>query len=183
VTVTVRPEHFTMVRFDADEIRSLTEELLDGLGLGHLDVVVDVDEATPLGRARVRSVEPVVLAVESGALEDPKRPRQLGRDDTADVLGRMLLRVRDRLDPEFGDPPADDELTLPLSVAWDVHCVGRLVRLGYRPQRQRRLYIFRNRHGFTDAADAAFDRLWTAEQLTWPEIERLSDEARAAQPA
>jgi hypothetical protein len=50
-------------------------------------------------------------------------------------------------------------------------------------QRQRRLYQFRNRHGFTDAADAAFDRLWSADGLTWAEISALSDEALAALPA
>jgi hypothetical protein len=183
VSVEVRPESFTMVKFDAAEIAAITAELLDEVGLEDRDVTVEVDETTPLGRARVTSVEPVVLAVESGAVEDPKRPRELGRHDTADVIGRLLLRVRDRLDPAFGDPPPDDELPLPLSVAWDVHCVGRLARLGYRAQRQRRLYIFRNRHGFTDAADAAFDRLWNAESLTWSEIERLSEQARTAQPA
>ena len=42
--------------------------------------------------------------------------------------------------------------------------MGRLERLGYdvRP-RSRRLYHFRNRHGFTDVADNAFKRLWAAE--------------------
>jgi hypothetical protein len=183
VTVEVRPDTFSMVSFDAGEIVAVAERLLGQLGLADLDVVVEVDESTPLGRARVTSTEPVVLAVESGALEDPKRPRKMGIDDASDVLGRLLLRVRDRLDPAFGDVPGDDELSLPVSVAWDVYCVGRLSRLGYRAQRQRRLYHFRNRHGFTDTADAAFDRLWSAEGLSWAEIESISAGAAAAQPA
>ena len=58
--------------------------------------------------------------------------------------------------------------------------VGRLERLGYRAQRQRRLYHFRNRHGFTDVADAAFERLWTADGLTWADIDRAADGAVAA---
>ena len=61
--------------------------------------------------------------------------------------------------------------------------MGRIGRLGHRVQRQRRLYHFRNRHGFTDAADAAFDRLWSGEGLTWADIVALSDGARAAIPA
>jgi hypothetical protein len=71
-------------------------------------------------------------------------------------------------------------MTLPLSSAWQAYCVGRLHRLGHRVQRQRRLYHFRNRHGFTDEADAAFDRLWTADALTWSEITALSDGAAEA---
>jgi hypothetical protein len=182
--VQVRPEEFSMVSFDASEIRAIVERLVAAIGLPtDLSVTVQVDETTPLGRAELQSVEPIVLAVESGALEDPKRPRQLNPDGAVDVLGRLLFEVRDRRDPAFGDPPPDADLTLPQSMAWQVYCVGRLGRLGHRVQRQRRLYQFRNRHGFTDAADAAFDRLWTAEDLTWADITGISDDARAALPA
>jgi hypothetical protein len=58
--------------------------------------------------------------------------------------------------------------------------VGRLSRLGHRVQRQRRLYHFRNRHGFTDAADAAFASLWEGEDLTWADIASTSEKAVAA---
>ena len=60
--------------------------------------------------------------------------------------------------------------------------IGRLVRLGFKhyDNRQRRLYHFRNRHGFTDAADEAFKRLWTADDLTWSDIAALSEKASAA---
>jgi hypothetical protein len=163
-----------MVFYDAEEIAAIAQRLLDQLDIGDRQVRIEVDETTPLGRAKVGSLDPVVLDVESGALEDPKHPRKLSPDGAADVLGRLLMRVRDRLDPAFGDPPPDDELDLAASVAWDAHCMGRLSRLGHAPQRKRRLYHFRNRHGFTDAADAAFERLWSAEQLTWAEIEAIS---------
>ena len=58
--------------------------------------------------------------------------------------------------------------------------MGRFQRLGYKAQRQRRLYHFRNRHGFTDAADDAFAQLWDGEGLTWAEIDAVSQEAIAA---
>ncbi|MET0729284.1 MAG: hypothetical protein ABWZ76_13400 [Acidimicrobiales bacterium] len=182
--VVVHPDTFSTVFFDAAEIQALADELVGEVGLApDLSVRVEVDETTPLGRVSVRSMEPVVLLLESGALEDAKRPRQLDPVATADVIGRLLLQVRDRLDPAFGPAPLDDELPLPESVAWEVYCVGRLGRLGRPVQRQRRLYQFRNRHGFTDASDAAFDRLWNAEGLTWTDITDISAEVRAARLA
>lgn len=170
-----------MVFFDAAELRAIVERLVAEIGLPpDLAVTVEVDETTPMGRARVASLDPLVISAESGALEDVKRPRQLSVAGATDVLGKLLLGVRDRLDPAFGDPPADDDLTLQESSAWEAYCVGRLGRLGHAVQRQRRLYQFRNRHGFTDAADAAFDRLWTGDDLTWADIKQLSDDAQAA---
>jgi hypothetical protein len=183
MTVTVTPETFSLVSFDGGEIKSVVEDLLPAIGFAAgFDVRIDVDETTPLGRAVVTSYDnPVVIEVESGALEDPKKPRFVSRTGSADVLGRLLFRVRDRLDPSFGEPPPDADLSLQLSVAWDVYSIGRLVRLGFRhhDNRQRRLYHFRNRHGFTDAADEAFERLWTGDDLTWNDIVSLSDKAAA----
>jgi len=180
MAVIVTPTEFTLVLFEHQAIVDVLERLLPDIGLGDVDVTLNVDERVPMGRADVVSIDPVVLEVEGGALEDPKVPRQLSVEGTADILGRLLLRVRDRRDPDFGEPPADGDLTLAHKSAWDVYCVGRLARKGYRPQRQRRIYAFRNRHGFTDAADAAFDQLWSAESLTWADIVRISDGAAAA---
>jgi hypothetical protein len=182
--VEVRPDTFSMVYFDASEIRAIVEKLVAEVGLpDDLSVTIDIDETTPMGRARVASFDPVLITAESGALEDVKAPRKLSAHGTTDVIGKLLFSVRDRRDPAFGDPPADDDLTLQESVAWEAYCVARLGRLGHPVQRQRRLYQFRNRHGFTDAADAAFDRLWTAEALTWADITAISQEALAALPA
>jgi hypothetical protein len=182
--VEVRPTEFSMVFFDAGEIRGIVEKLVAEIGLpDDLSVTIDIDETTPMGRARVESVDPVVISAESGALEDVKAPRRLSEAGTLDVFGKLLYSVRDRLDPAFGEPPAGDDLTLQESVAWEVYCVGRLGRLGHPVQRQRRLYQFRNRHGFTDAADAAFARLWEADDLTWAEISAISQEALSALPA
>ncbi|MFZ6003600.1 MAG: hypothetical protein ACOYXM_06655 [Actinomycetota bacterium] len=182
--VEVRPEEFSMVFFDAAEIRAIVEKLAAEIGLpADLTITVDIDETTPMGHAALKSLDPVVLSLESGALEDPKRPRKLNPEGAVDVIGRLLFEVHDRLDPAFGEAPEGSALSLPQSVAWQVYCVARLGRLGHHVQRQRRLYQFRNRHGFTDAGDAAFDRLWTADGLTWADVSTISDEARAALPA
>jgi hypothetical protein len=182
--VEIRPTEFSMVFFDAAEIQGIVEKLVAEIGLpGDLNVTLEIDETTPMGRARVASIDPVLITAESGALEDVKAPRKLSEVGTLDVIGKLLYSVRDRRDPGFGEPPTDDDLTLQQSVAWEVYCVGRLGRLGHPVQRQRRLYQFRNRHGFTDAADAAFGQLWEADDLTWDDISRISQEAIAALPA
>ena len=181
MAVEVSPPTFTLVEFDAEEIRALAQRLADEIGLpADLEIRVEVDETTPLGSAKLTSITPVVLSFESGALEDAKRPRQLDERSSADVIGRLLFEVRDRLDPAFADAPADGDLTLPLASAWQTYCVGRLSRLGHRVQRQRRLYHFRNRHGFTDAADAAFAKLWDGDGLSWADIAATSEAAVAA---
>jgi hypothetical protein len=184
MTITIEPAEFTLVFFDPSEIHALVERLVDEVGLpAGTEVLLTVDETTPMGRARLTSTAPITLELESGALEDAKRPRQLNPDGAADVLGRLLLEARDRLDPAFGEPPAEGELTLLESAAWQTYCVGRLARLGHGGQRQRRLYQFRTRHGFNDAADAMFDRLWNGVDLTWNDIAGASATARAASPA
>ena len=181
MTITVGPQEFTFVDFDARAISSLAARVAADVGLADgLDVTIEIDESTPLGRAQVTSIDPVALAIQSGAFEEPTAPRQFSERATADVLGRLLFRVRDRLDPDFGAPPLDEELSLPHANAWDVYAVARLRRAGYPSQRQRRLYAFRTRHGFTDVADRAFQRLWTADDLTWSDIAALSDEAAVA---
>jgi len=168
--VEVSPREFTFVFYDAAVIEEIAARLLEDIGLDR-HVRIEIDETTPLGRVQVISLEPLVVSVQGGAFEDTRRPRQLGADRVSDSLGRVLMRARDRLDPAFGDPPPDDELSLAQSVAWDAYGVGRLAGLGYPAQRQRRLYHFRNRHGFTDAADRVFDRLWNGDGLTWADIE------------
>jgi hypothetical protein len=181
MTATVTPETFTMVLFDQPTIVELVERVAGLVGLpASEEIRVEVDEAIPIARAQLTSVDPIVIAVEGGSFEDPRHPRQMSDAAVATTVGRLLLQAIDRRDPAFGDPPPDDGLPLPHRVAWDVYALGRLDRLGYDGQRQRRLYGFRNRHGFTDAADEAFTRLWTGSDLTWSDITTLSDDAVAA---
>ena len=178
MTITVQPDEFTLVDYDPDTISALARKVSADAGLpDDLDITIEVDESTPLGRARVASVDPLVLTVQSGAFEEPTAPRQFSDRVSGDVMGRLLFRVRDRLSPDFGDPPLDEDLTLEHRCAWDTYAVARLRRAGYPSQRQRRLYAFRTRHGFTDVADQAFHRLWTADDLTWADVVDLSDEA------
>lgn len=180
--ITVDPEEFRTVEFDRDEIITIAAGLVEQIGLADVDIEISVDESTPLGRAEVTSVDPIRIEVESGAFEDVKRPRHLSAAGTADVLGRMLFRIRDRHDPAFGEPPDEADLTLAQHTAWDAYSMGRMARLDHDSQRQRRLYHFRNRHGFTDAADAAFDALWSGTDLTWADIDGHSQKALAVKP-
>lgn len=179
--VTVSPREFTMVSFDAGEIARIADRVREDAGLpADLEIRVQVDERSPAARVSVHSVEPLVLTVESGAFENPKKIRTLSEAGVADVLGVQFLQAADRLDPTFGAPDIDAELTLAHRVAWDITAVGRLDRLGYRVQRPRRIYHFRNRHGFSDASDAIFEHLWAQRPATWAGLAAASDAARAA---
>lgn len=180
--VEVAPATFTNVSFEASEIERIAATLAEQAGVP-VGIRIEVDESTPAAKVRLRSIDPVLIGVESGAIEDTKRPRELGEHEAADALGRAIFKVADRLDPDFGAPSLDDEITMAHQAAWDVYAVGRMVRLGYRAQRQRRVYTFELRHGFSDAALAAFEQLWNAESLTWADIVGISDEARAASTA
>jgi hypothetical protein len=173
--ITVEPTEWKMVQFDTDRIVAVAGKLADEVGI-KVPIRIEVDETTPLGKVAISSLEPLVVTAESGAFEDPKAPRQLSDKAVADVLGRLFFRIRDRLDPTFGEAPADGDLSLAQSTAWDAYAVGRAVRLGYPASKQRRLYHFRNRHGFSDTADAVFDRLWNAEGLTWSDIQGAVDD-------
>ena len=177
--IEITPATYANVSYDNDDIRRVVTTLLEQAGL-EVPVRIHVDESTPLSKVKTTSLDPLVLAVESGALEDTRRPRQFGEVEAADSLGRQVFKAADRMNPSFGAPPLGEEIPLPHSVAWDTYVAGRLARSGHRAQRQRRVYNFELRHGFTDAALAAFDTLWSADELTWPEIVAISDEARAA---
>lgn len=68
-------------------------------------------------------------------------------------------------------------MTLGQVAAWETYSVGRLQRLGIEVNQQRWRYNFRNRHGFTDAADEAFNRLWSSDSLTWGELQSIAAQA------
>ena len=179
--VAVTPEQFSFVSFDAGRVGELTATIADKVGLpADTEIRIDIDESSPLGRTRLESLDPITISVEGGAFEDAKRPRQLSDKSVIDVIGRLLFRAKDRLDPSFAGAPADGDLTLQQHTAWDTYAVGRCERAGWAPQKKRRLYHFRNRHGFTDVADGVFERLWSAEGLTWSDIDAACAETDAA---
>lgn len=174
MSVTVTPQTFNFVAFDAALIQRVADELLASLGLADRDVHIEVDETTPLSRTRVELGDTISIRAESGAFEDTKRPRQQSEVATATSLGRLLLRVRDRLSGGFGEAPPDSDLTLAQVAAWETYSVGRLSRIGIDVNEQRWRYNFRNRHGFTDEADRAFNQLWSSDALTWGELEAIT---------
>jgi hypothetical protein len=182
--VDVTPQEFVMVKFDASRIADLAAEVADKVGLpGDTVLQIEVDEQEPLGRTTVQSIDPISIKVEGGAFEDAKRPRQMSERGIVDVLGRILFRVKDRLDPAFGTAPDDADLTLQQQTAWDAYAVGRADRAGLPTQQARRLYHFRNRHGFSDVADMVFARLWSADSMTWADIDAACAETAAAREA
>ncbi len=172
--VTVSPAEFSFVKYEADEIATIVAELAAMLGMSN-PIHVIVDETTPLAKLSEEldgssSGATVTLHAESGALEDRKHPMSFSPENARESLGRILLRSRDRLRPDFADAPCDLDLTLAENAAWDTYCVGRLARLGVTTNQQRWRYNHRNRFGFGDRVDTAFDALWGADELSWPEV-------------
>lgn len=178
MTVTISPETFRFVQFDAAEIRGVAERLVAAIGVER-DVHVEVDETTPLARVTLELGDAVTLRAESGAFEDTRRPTRYSEAAAAVSLGRMLMRAHDRLSGRFDDAPSDGELLLAQASAWTAYCMGRLARLGVTVNEQRYRYDFRNRHGFSDASDAAFDRIWSATGLSWAELDAISSSLAA----
>jgi hypothetical protein len=176
MNVTVGPPAFSIVNYDAGRIAGVVADVGGLVGLpDDLRIELAVDEQNPFGKTTaVVAGRSVSIAVEGGAFEDPQRLRQFSEANARLVLGRLLYRVADRLDPAFGDPPTDPDLTPAEHTAWDAYAVGRFARrAGVDGGRARRRYAFRIRHGFSDAADRAFDQLWTGSDLTWTDIQRV----------
>ena len=167
MAVTVTPETFTMVQFDAaGHRRRRRAARRRGRAADDLDVTVEVDEAhAARPRAEVESLDPIVLTIEGGAFEDPRHPRQLSED-----RGHRHRRPAPASRPRIGSTPTSAgrrptaTSPLPHRARGTSTPPAASQQLGIDSQRQRRLYEFRNRHGFTDAADAAFERLWTADR-------------------
>jgi hypothetical protein len=192
VPITVTPETFSFVSFDAEVIRRIAAELAGALGLDDHLIMIEVDETTPLVRTVVShdgggegSGEggrggTIRIRADSGAFEDTRNPRHQSETAIATSLGRVLLRTRDRLTGGFDGAPPDEDLSLARIAAWETYSIGRLGRLGVPVNRQRWLYNFRNRHGFTDAGDAAFEQLWQSDALSWSVLSTISDVAAAA---
>jgi hypothetical protein len=180
MSVIVTPDHFSFVIFDAAVIADVATALLERLGMTEHEVIIEVDETTPLARISAAPGSPIVVSAESGAFEDTKRPRHMSETAIATSLARVLLKTRDRMDGTFGEAPDDDDLSLAQIAAWETYCVGRFSRLGYPVHQQRWRYNFRNRHGFTNSSDATFDELFESERLTWGELAAISDGAIAA---
>jgi len=182
--ITVTPARFTLIAYDADEIAALVEEAaaLAGISPGvEISLTVDEELLAPLNGHMSDVVDGKVVAwISGGNFEDNKRPTHFSADQARVDLAIVMLRAADRLSDGFAAAPPDAQLSLGERTAWDTYAVGRALRLGIDVRRPRQLYDFRLQHGFTDAAEAAFERCWDAEHLTWEGVREICRETGAA---
>lgn len=182
--ITLIPAEFTLVKFDADQVRGLISQTIAEVGFpADVAVTVEVDEVLPhpLTSSLVDIVDgEAKLWFTGGCFESPQRQTGLSVDNTRVELGSALLRAKDRLAGGFADAPQDEELDDRQRTIWDAYAEGRLVALGYPVRVQRRRYTFRLYGGFNDVADAAFARLWSGDALTWDDLSAMADELVAA---
>lgn len=172
-----------MVSFDAEVIGALAEEVATAIGFpDDVEVTIEVDQELPLpltgsfadivdGSAR--------LWFSGGDFEHPQHRGGFDEPMARIWIARELLRAADRMSPGFAGPPADDELTDQQRAAWDAWADGRLARLGFAVREPLRRYHFRLAHGFSDAVDVVYERLWHADALTWADIDGACAETAA----
>ena len=75
--VTVSPEEFHLVEYDAGEIASIVSELADKVGFGDRAIEIHVDEKTPLGSSAVVALDPITVTVESGPVGTAESRRDI----------------------------------------------------------------------------------------------------------
>ena len=183
--VTLIPAEFTLVKFDADEVRGLIDQTLAEIEFPtEIDVTIEVDEVLPhpLTASSGEIVDgQAKLWYTGGCFESPNRQTGLSVEHTRVELGVGLLRAKDRVCGGFENAPADDDLDDRQRTIWDAYAEGRLRHLGYPVRVPRRRYTFRLYGGFNDVADAAFDRLWASDAaMTWDDLTAMSDQLAEA---
>ena len=182
--VTLTPAEFTLVKFDADQVRALIDQTLGEIEFPvDVDVTIDVDEVLPhpLTASMANVVDGAAhLWYAGGCFESPKRQTGLSVDHTRVELGVGLLRAKDRLVGGFENAPADEQLDDRQRTLWDTYAEGRLVPLGFPVRIPRRRYTFRLYGGFNDVADAAFEQLWTGAPITWDGLSAMAESLAAA---
>src|SRR5262249_12273135 len=183
--VEVTPEQFTLVEYDAGVIAGIAEELASRVALpDEVPVRIEIDEELPLPLTGSTAdvVDGGAVLWFSGANFEDGRHRAAFNDELARTeLALALFRAGDRLQG-FADAPVDEDLSDAQRAAWEASAEGRAARLGEFTRKVRRQYVFRLYNGFTDVADDAFERLWTADQFTWGELDALCAECKAADP-
>ena len=177
--IVVQPTSFTKIDFDVEVILSAAQRALENVAAlpNDLEVKVEIEEDQATNRVKVASLDPVLLEVDGGSLENYKKPRTVGDLESRITFTRLFLELTDRLSQSFDAPALDAEVPQAHRMAWDVNLFGRTARHGLHLHQPRYRYNFRNRHGFSDQADRAFDELWAGDELTWSEISAMSDSA------
>jgi hypothetical protein len=182
--VSVTPDPFTLVPFDAAEIAALVDDVAAAVEFPlDVEIAVEVDEELfpPLTGHMSDVVDgKAVLWVSAANLENTQVRRTFAPEPARSDLAVMLLRAKDRLSEDFAGAPPDRELARGERAAWDIYAFGRAERFGFNVRRPRELYGFRLQHGFTDVADAAFERCWDAPSMTYAGIQEISKETGAA---
>jgi hypothetical protein len=182
--VTVTPDPFTAVPYEASVISDLIEETAALIGFPS-DVAIDLEVDEDLPHPLVYTTSDIVdgraaLWMSGGNFESTQRNRVFSVPFARRELAQVLLRANDRLSDGFASAPSDAELSLAERAAWDTWAQGRTGRLGIEVRPDRMRYDFRLQHGFTDAADSAFDRLWDAQSLSWDGLREICKETGAA---
>lgn len=181
--VTVTPDPFTLIPFDAAAIAALVEDVAAIVEFPPgVDITVEVDEELfpPLTGHMADFIDgTATLWVSAANLEDTRSPRTFAPEQARTDFAVMLLRAKDRMSDDFADAPPDRELARGERIAWDIYAIGRAERFGMTVRRQRELYDFRLQHGFTDVADAAFERCWNAPTMTYAGVREISKETGA----
>jgi hypothetical protein len=188
VAVTVTPNPFTLIEYDASEIAAIVEDCAAIVGIDpsvDIDVQVDEELFAPLVGHTTDVVDGrVKVWISGGNLEDNRRPRTFSEEQARRDFTIAVLRGKDRLSEDFAGASADGDLSRGERAAWDVYANGRAQRMGAPHIRhQAQLYEFRLQHGFSDVADAAFDRLWNADHMTWDGLREICKETGAADRA
>jgi hypothetical protein len=186
-TITLDPETFTMVKYDAGELLAIAEDAATAVGVpDDVGIAIEVDEALPhplVASAAEITDGSIALWFSGGSFEDPQYQAQLHPAISRTELAAALLRARDRLDGGFEDAPPDVELSERQRAIWDVYAEGRVARLaGFTVKEPRRRYTYRLRCGFNDVADAEYERLWVTPSLTWAQLGEIEERLAAADP-
>jgi hypothetical protein len=181
--VHITPEKFTLVAYDADEIVRIIEDVAAVIGCPP-DVEIDLDVDEELFAPLVGQMSDVIdgrarIWMSGANFEDKLAPQRFSASQARDELTVALLRAKDRLSPDFAAAPDESTLSRAERAAWDVWAHGRAGTLGVPIRRQALLYEYRLQHGFTDVADAAFDRLLAAETMTWDGLREICRETGA----
>jgi hypothetical protein len=183
--VTITPEQFTLVPYDAAEIVAIVEDIAALIGFPPgtpIDVEVDEVLFAPLtGHMSEKADGRARIWISGANFEDKKKPRHFSASQARDDLTVAMLRAKDRLSDDFAGAPDEAKVTRGERAAWDVWAHGRASRLGVPVRRQALLYEYRLQHGFTDVADAAFDRLFAADTMTWDGLREICVETGAAE--
>jgi hypothetical protein len=174
VRLSIVPEAFTLVLYDAPLVRSVVEEVGSAVGFpADVEVSLEIDEelAQPLTGSYVDVRDGVLhLWYSGGNVEDTLRARHLDPVRARREFAMGLLRGMDRLDPAFHGAPVDDELTDAQRALWDVSAEGRAERSGIAMRPDRARYVYRLACGFTDEADAEYDRLRGGATTSWADL-------------